>query len=63
MFPDEIIEKVVAAYREHGSQEKAAEALGTSRGYVQRRLHVAAQRGLLLDHKPAMSAVARYLVV
>ena len=51
---DEEIKQTVAAYQEHGTQAKAAEALGIGQQTVSNRLKVAAQRGLLLDHKAAM---------
>jgi hypothetical protein len=55
---DEIYEQAVRAYREIGSQRKAAEALGISRDLLRYRLEIAAQRGLLLDHAPTMPGYA-----
>jgi hypothetical protein len=40
-------EQIVEAYREHGTQRKAAEALGIAQSTVSGRLAVAAARGLL----------------
>lgn len=53
-FTDEQLAPVVEAYREHGSQDKAALALGTTRDVVRTRLKHAAERGMLLDSPPAM---------
>jgi hypothetical protein len=53
-LPDEIYAQAVAVYQEHGSQRKAAEALGINRDLLKYRLRMAAQRGLLLYHAPAM---------
>lgn len=51
---DETLAETVAAYQEHGTQDKAAQALGIDQRTVSKRLKIAAQRGLLLDHKAAM---------
>jgi PucR C-terminal helix-turn-helix domain len=51
---DEILAQTVSAYQEHGTLQKAAAALGVHHTTVHYRLKVAAQRGLLLDHKAAM---------
>ena len=46
---DEILIQSVAAYREHGSQNAAARAIGVARETLQNRLKVAAARGFLLQ--------------
>lgn len=51
---DESATEAATLYRKHGSQAKAAFAAGVSRATMQNRIHVAAQRGLLLDVAPAM---------
>jgi hypothetical protein len=51
---EELAQQTVDAYREHGSQQKAADATGVSRATFASRLKIAAARGLLLDHPPAM---------
>lgn len=51
---DELLKKTVEAYRAHGGILVAATALGVPRTTFQSRLERAAQRGMLLDHKPAM---------
>jgi hypothetical protein len=52
--PDEVIIEAVKAYQEHGGQRPAAAALGISRDTLKKRLAMAARRGMLLDHAPAM---------
>jgi predicted phosphodiesterase len=52
--PDEELQQAVEALTVHGSQVKAAAALGMSRGGLQDRLRQAARKGLMLDHPPAM---------
>jgi hypothetical protein len=51
---DELIQQAVSAYQEHGGQRPAALALGISRDTLKKRLAMAARRGMLLDHTPAM---------
>jgi hypothetical protein len=51
---DETLAQTVAAYQEHGTQDRAGQALGIDQRTVSKRLKMAAQRGLLLDHKAAM---------
>lgn len=51
---DEDLLIAVEAVKTHGSQIAAAAALGIARGTLQGRLRTAAQKGLMLDHLPAM---------
>jgi hypothetical protein len=53
-FTDDQLAAAVAAYAEHGSYAKAARPLRISTAAVQRRVERAAERGLMLDHKPIM---------
>jgi hypothetical protein len=54
-LPDEVLEETVAVYESSNrNQSNAAVALGIARQTLQLRLKHAAQRGLLLDHPPAM---------
>jgi hypothetical protein len=52
--PDEELKQAVEALATHGSQVKAAAALGMSRGGFQQRLRTAALKGMMLAHPPAM---------
>lgn len=53
--PDEVLKLTVIVYNDNNrNQTAAAAALSVSRGALQGRLKMAAQRGLLLDHPPAM---------
>lgn len=51
---DELLKEAVEAYRAHGGILAAATVLGIPRTTFQSRLERATQRGMLLDHKPAM---------
>jgi hypothetical protein len=52
---DEVLRLRVIAYNDNdNNQTRAAKALGISRESLQTSLKQAAERGLLLDHKPAM---------
>lgn len=51
---DEDARGAADALAEHGTQTKAAEALGIARSTLQNRLRHAAERGMMLDHEPAM---------
>jgi hypothetical protein len=52
---DEVITQAVAALTAHGgNQTHAAAALGLKRETFRSRLNMAARRGMLLDHPPAM---------
>jgi len=62
-LPDEIYAEAVASYQEHRSQRKAVAAVSISRDVLRYRLEIAAQRGLLLDHAPAMPGYAIHCVV
>lgn len=52
---DEVLQSTVAAYSANDrNQVRTSAALNISRGALQERLKMAARRGLLLDHPPAM---------
>lgn len=51
---DEQLEETVAALNSHATKTATADALGIDRKTLRHRLAVAAQRGMLLDHPPAM---------
>jgi len=51
---EELCQLAVVALTEHGSQTAAASALGIARSTFQKRLKRAAERGMMLDHPPAM---------
>lgn len=52
---DELAKQAVEALKtQGGNQTLAAESLGIGRGTFQGRIRVAAQRGMMLDHPPAM---------
>jgi hypothetical protein len=51
---DELAQEAVAALAKHGRKYLAADALGLDRRTFDSRLKVAALRGLMLDHPPAM---------
>jgi hypothetical protein len=50
---DELAREAVAAFKAHGDKSAAARALDIPRGTLQKRLIIAAQRGMMLDHPPA----------
>jgi hypothetical protein len=51
---DEELQIAVQALAVHGTQIAAANALGLARGTFQGRLRTAAQKGMMLNHPPAM---------
>ena len=52
-IPDDVLQTTVQAYLNHEcNQTHTAKALGIARETIQRRLKRAAERGMLLDHKP-----------
>lgn len=51
---DELAREAANALAEHGTQVAAAKALNLSRSTLQDRLKRAAERGMMLDHPPAM---------
>lgn len=54
-IPDDVLRATVEAYNANDrNQVRTAAALGCSRGKVQDHLRMAAARGMLLDHPPAM---------
>lgn len=54
-IPDEVLRATVEAFNAHNrNQVQAAKALGIARRTLQVRLKRAAERGMLLDHPPAM---------
>lgn len=51
---DEVLQEAVDAFKTHGRKYLAAKALGIPDNTLDSRLKVASERGLMLDHPPAM---------